>query len=88
MKPYKIIHSQNPCLKRKKLVGKLKPPKAPLRLFKNVHPPKRVVVTHKGQEMEVAPSDVMLDDKSMTEDEIIQALPDHPQGSFFRYPNP
>ena len=42
MKPYKIIKSKNPCLKRKKLVGKLKETKIPFRLFKNVHPPRRV----------------------------------------------
>lgn len=42
MKPYKIIQSQNPILKAKKLIGPLVPAKPPLAFFIKVHtPPKR-----------------------------------------------
>ena len=42
MKPYKIIQSQNPTLKAKKLIGPLVAPKPPLAFFIKVHtPPKR-----------------------------------------------
>ena len=61
MKPYKIIKSKNPCLKRKKLVGKLKEPNMPLRLFKNVHPPKRVHFYFDDVKYEITPSDVALE---------------------------
>jgi|ETNvirnome_2_300_1030623.scaffolds.fasta_scaffold69122_2 hypothetical protein len=88
MKPYKIIKSKNPCLKRKKLVGKLKPPKVPLRLFKNVHPPKRIEITYKGKKMEIAPGEVSLDDQSMTDEEIIEALPAQKRDSFYRHQDP
>ncbi len=43
MKPYKIIHSQNPLSKRVIIVNGAKPPKKiPLRIFLDVHPPKRL----------------------------------------------
>lgn len=44
MKPYKIIKSQNPNLKKTKLVGILKAPKVPLYFIKNCHTPKKSAV--------------------------------------------
>lgn len=44
MKPYKIINSKNPNLKRTKLVGILKAPKVPLYFIKNCHTPKKATV--------------------------------------------
>ena len=61
MKPYKIIQSKNPCLKRKRLVGRLKETKIPFRLFKNVHPPRRVSFYFEDVEYVIAPSDGMLE---------------------------
>ena len=61
MKPYKIIKSKTPCLKRKTLVGKLKEQKIPFWLFKNVHPPRRVSFYFEDVEYEIAPSDVVLE---------------------------
>lgn len=46
MKPYKIIKSKGPNLKKAKLVGILKAPKVPLYFIKNCHtPPKAAVVS-------------------------------------------
>lgn len=43
MKPYKLIKSNNPLAKRYVIVEWAKPPKRiPMRLFSNVHPPKKV----------------------------------------------
>jgi hypothetical protein len=61
MKPYKIIKSKQHGLKKKRLVGRLKPPKVPFRLFKNVHPPKRVQFYFEDRKYEIAPSDVSLE---------------------------
>lgn len=61
MKPYKIIKSNRPVLKKKQLVSNLKPPSIPFRLFKNVHPPRRVSFYFKDTKYEIAPSDGVLE---------------------------
>ena len=86
MKPYKLIKSKNPRTKKAKIIHKLKPPNVPLKFFKNVHPPKRVIVSYEGQKYEVAPSDVSMDDNSMNLEDIKKQT-DHQQNLVFRHPD-
>ena len=87
MKPYKIIKSKNPCLKRKRLVGKLKESNVPFRLFKNVHPPRRVSFYFEDVEYEITPSDVALE---YPKDgvKIILVQSDHQQSSYSDHQDP
>jgi hypothetical protein len=61
MKPYKIIKSKHPNLQKKKVIGSLKKSSIPFRLFKNIHPPRRVKFVFEDVKYEVAPSDGILE---------------------------